>query len=130
MGAASIHQEVIFKATPQRVYAALTEAAQFSKMSDGAPADIASEPGGAFSCFGGMIGGRNVELLPGRRVVQAWRVKMWEEGVYSIVRFELIPDGSGTRLILDHSGFPEDQGDHLAAGWKSNYWEPLDKYLS
>jgi hypothetical protein len=38
--------------------------------------------------FGGDISGRNVELVPGRRAVQAWRSNAWPEGVYSIVRFE------------------------------------------
>ena len=127
---AAIHQEVTFNARPQQVYAALTDAAQFSKMTGGAPAEIKPEAGGVFSCFGGMIEGRNLELIPNQRIVQAWRAKMWDAGVYSIVRFELNAEGSGTRIVFDHSGFPEDQGDHLAAGWKSNYWEPLEKYLA
>jgi uncharacterized protein YndB with AHSA1/START domain len=127
---AAIHQEVILKAKPKLVYDALTDAAQFSKMTGDAPATITREAGGAFSCFGGMIQGRTVELIPNQRIVQAWRPKTWDAGIYSIVRFELKEEGSGTRLIFDHTGFPEDQGDHLAAGWKSNYWEPLERYLS
>jgi len=127
---AHIHQEVVFKASPKRIYEALTDAKQFSKLTGGAPTEISPEAGGAFSCFGGMIAGRNLELLPNRRIVQAWRVGNWEPGVYSIIRFELKEDGGGTRLVLDHTGFPEDNRDHLDAGWASNYWEPLKKYLA
>jgi uncharacterized protein YndB with AHSA1/START domain len=127
---AAIHQQVTFKARPHQVYTALTDSAQFSKMTGGAPAEIGPGVGGAFSCFGGVIEGRNVELIPDQRIVQAWRAKMWDAGVYSIVRFELRAEGSGTRIVFDHSGFPEDQAEHLAAGWKSNYWEPLEKYLA
>jgi activator of HSP90 ATPase len=79
----AIHKEVDFKASPQRIYEALLDAKQFSAFS-GAPAEIDRNPGGAFSCFGGVITGRSVELVPNKRIVQAWRVKMWPEGLYSM----------------------------------------------
>jgi hypothetical protein len=37
---------------------------------------------------------------------------------------------SGTRLTLDHTGFPKGQAQHLAEGWQPNYFEPLAKYLA
>jgi len=124
-----IHQEVVFDASPERVYEALTDSGKFSQLSGGAPTEIDPEVGGSFSCFGGMIQGRNVELVPNQRIVQAWRVGNWEPGVYSIAKFELKPEGSGTRLVFDHAGFPEGQGEHLESGWHANYWEPLRKHL-
>lgn len=125
-----IHQEVTIEASPERVYRALTDAKQFAELSGGAAAEIAPEAGGAFSAFGGMIEGRNVELVPNRRIVQEWRVANWEPGVYSLVRFELQPEGTGTRLVFDHSGFPEGEREHLASGWHQQYWEPLRRYLA
>jgi uncharacterized protein YndB with AHSA1/START domain len=127
---ATIHQELVFATAPARVYQALTDAEQFSKMSGGAPTEIDASAGGAFSCFGGMILGRNVECVPGQRVVQAWRVKGWDPGAYSLVRFELRPEGTGTRVVLDHAAFPEGQAEHLEKGWHANYWEPLRKLLA
>jgi len=79
--------------------------------------------------FAGHIVGRNVELVPGQRIVQAWRVVTWPEGVYSIARFELKSQAAGTHLVFDHTGFPEDLRDHLAEGWQSNYWALLQKYF-
>lgn len=133
--AAAIQQEVIFKASPKRVYDALMGSRQFSEFTGGAPAEISRDPGGAFSCFGGVITGRNIELLPNQRIVQAWRVKMWPEGLYSIVRFELRQHGSETHLTLDHAGFPQEMRAHLNGeeangGWHRQYWEPLKKYLA
>jgi len=130
----AIRQEVSIKASPDRVYDALIDAKHFSEFT-GAPAEIDPSPGGAFSCFGGIITGRNIELLPNRRIVQAWRVAMWPDGLYSIVRFELQPDGSQTRLTMDHVGFPEEMRPHLNGemadgGWQRQYWEPLKKYLA
>jgi activator of HSP90 ATPase len=122
----TIHQEVDFTASPQRLYEALLDAKQFVAFS-GRPAEINREVGGAFSIFGGHIIGRNLELVPNRRIVQAWRVVTWPEGIYSIAKFELQAQGSGTRLILDHTGFPEGLKEHLAEGWEQNYWSLLKK---
>jgi uncharacterized protein YndB with AHSA1/START domain len=138
----SIHQEVVFKASRKRVYEALTDARQFERvvqlsdarkslMPAGAPpAQISSEVGGAFSTFGGLIVGRHIELVPNERIVQAWRPAYWEPGVYSIVKFELGESGSETKLVLDHTGFPDGDGKSLLDGWNKNYWEPLAKYLA
>jgi uncharacterized protein YndB with AHSA1/START domain len=124
-----IHQEVSLPAGPQRVFDALLQSAHFSSMT-GAPAEIEAREGGSFSCFGGMITGRNVELVPGKRVVQAWRVGNWAPGVYSLARFELTPEGSGTRVVFDHTGFPASDAAHLEDGWESNYWKPLRESLA
>ena len=94
------------------------------------PAQLSAEPGSAFSLFGGVIEGRQVELVPAKRVVQAWRVSNWDRGVYSIVRFELVGADGGTKIVFDHVGFPAGAGDHLAAGWKSHYWDGLAKLLA
>jgi activator of HSP90 ATPase len=139
--AESIHQEPIFKATPDRVYEALSDAKQFEMVSQlsaamqsgmtlgNKPTQISQEAGGTFTLFGGHIVGRQVELVPNERIVQAWRVVTWNPGVYSIAKFELTKQGSSTKLVFDHVGFPDGQGQHLAEGWKANYWEPLQKYL-
>jgi len=139
--AEAIHQEVTFAAPPARVYDALTDARQFSKVVQlsaaaqtmsisSKPAEISREAGGAFSAFGGYVTGRQIELVPGQRIVQVWRAGGWDPGAYSIAHFELTAAGAGTKLIFDHTGFPQGQADHLAAGWKGNYWEPLTKFLA
>lgn len=137
----SIHQEVTFKASWKRVYEALTDTKQFNKVTElssamksgmplgTAPTEISREVGGAFSLFGGYIMGRHIELVPNQRIVQAWRVGNWDPGMYSIAKFELAEQGTGTKIVFDHTGFPAGQGEHLAAGWKANYWEPLEKFL-
>jgi activator of HSP90 ATPase len=139
--AEAIHQEIGFKASPTRVYEALLDAAQFQKIAllsaatqalhiAENPAQIQRQPGGEFSIFAAYIVGRQIELVPSQRIVQAWRVSAWAPGSYSIAKFELVPEGAGTRILFDHTGFPAGTGDHLAAGWKSNYWDPMEKYFA
>ena len=120
----NIHCEVTLGAAPERVYEALVDARRFGEVT-GAPASGGSAEGASFSAFGGHITGRHVELVPGKRVVQAWRAKGWSEGLYSIVRFELEASGNGTKLVFDHDGFPVEMKEHLAAGWQANYWDKL-----
>jgi activator of HSP90 ATPase len=124
----SLHQESNFKASPERIYGILLDSKQFTAFT-GMPAEIDPKAGGAFSMFGGLIVGRNIELVPNQRIVQAWRPAHWDPGVYSIVRFELKPQDTGTVVVLDHSGFPQGEFDHLDSGWHGHYWEPLNKYL-
>jgi activator of HSP90 ATPase len=138
----SIHQEPVFKAPRKRVYETLLDAKQFDKlvhlgvamqsgMSLGnSPTQISGAEGGSFSLFGGHILGRQVELVPNQRIVQAWRVADWAAGIYSIAKFEFADDPAGTKIIFDHSAFPKGLGAHLAAGWRGNYWEPLQKFLA
>src|SRR5436305_1879408 len=111
-----IHQEIDLNASRQKVYEALLDAKQFTAFS-GRAAEINREVGGAFSVFKGHIIGRNVELVPNQRIIQAWRVVTWPEGAWSIARFDLQPNGTGTRVVFDHTGFPEGLRDHLAQGW-------------
>jgi hypothetical protein len=96
----------------------------------GRPAEIGPAEGQPFSLFGGVIIGWHVELVPDRRIVQAWRETSWEPGVYSLVRFDLRPQAGGTLIVFDHTGFPMGAAAHLAPGWGEHYWEPLKKFLA
>jgi activator of HSP90 ATPase len=125
----SLHQEVVIKAEPRRIYEALLDSKQFATFS-GLAADIDRKPGGAFTMFGGLIEGRNVELTPNACIVQAWRPSHWEPSVYSIVRFDFKAQDAGTLVVLDHKGFPAGDYDSLYAGWTGHYFEPLKKFLA
>lgn len=129
----AIHQEGIIDAAPDQVYAVLTDGEKFGAAT-GMAAHIGLNEGDGFSLFGGRIEGRQIELVPGRRVVQAWRFGVehpdeWTAGVYSIVRFTLVPEGDATRLVIDHDGIPPEWEDHISRGYPSFYHEPLAKYL-
>lgn len=131
-----IHQEVLFDASPTRIFDAFMDVRQHGEFTSLGPEDgggaatISREVGGSFSCHRGRIVGINVELVPNQRIVQAWRVANWEEGIYSMIKLELKAEGSGTRLVLDQTGIPEDQRDLIERGWPIRYWEPLRKYLA
>jgi len=126
----AIHQEVVIPATPDAVFDVLLNSDRFAAMTGGRSADISREAGGAFKMFGGDISGRNVEVVAGKRLVQAWRSGGWPDGVFSLVRFELSADAKGTKLIFDQVGYPDGAEAMLAGGWHQMYWDPMSKMLA
>jgi activator of HSP90 ATPase len=120
-----IHQESIIAAAPQAVYEVLTDGQKFAAAT-GMPAQLSDRVGEAFSLFGGRVEGRQIELVPGQRIVQAWRFgathpSEWDAGVYSVVRFTLSSQQDGTRFIIDHAGVPPEWHDHISTGYPSFY---------
>ncbi len=125
-----LHHEISMSTTPQRIFEALTDQNKFAEFTN-APAEIDLVSGGKFSCFGGMITGLTIEAIPNIRLVQAWRVGNWDEGIYSIVKFEFeVVNNSKTNLVFDHAGFPDEHRDHLDEGWHEKYWQPMKSYLN
>lgn len=124
----SIHQQVTIPAGPEQVYAVLADANALSALSGmtGTPGRVAGEE---FAAFDGNVTGRQIELVPGARIVQAWRFPRWQEGVYSIVRFTLAAGEGGTLLTLDQYGEPEDWHDHVDTNWPTFYLTPLTEHF-
>jgi uncharacterized protein YndB with AHSA1/START domain len=130
----SIHQEALIAAAPLQVFELLTSGSLFSAAT-GQPAEITDREGDPFSVFGGRVQGRQIELVPGQRVVQAWRFgtahpSPWEPGVYSTVRFALRLAGDATRLVIDHTGIPGEWIEHIALGYPAFYGDPIAKFFA
>ncbi len=134
----SIHQQAVIPASPAQVYAVLADAEALSGLSGMSGLTGRSE-GEEFSAFDDHVTGRQIELVPGERVVQAWRFPVWDPGRYSIVQFTLAPEDGGTRLAIDQDGEPDGPDalgchrtwhDHLDANWPTFYLTPLTKHFS
>ena len=129
----SIHHEAVIKASPGQIYEYLTSGEIFAEATE-MPAQVSDREGEPFSLFGGRVEGRQIELVPGERVVQAWRFgsahpDAWEPGLYSIVRFTLRPEGNATRFVIDHNGIPPEWRDHIRSGYPDFYESPLTRYF-
>jgi uncharacterized protein YndB with AHSA1/START domain len=125
----NIHQEVTISAGPEAVYDVLTNSRKFAQMTGGRSAEIGKGAGEAFKLFGGDISGRNVETVPGKRLVQAWRSGAWPEGVYSLVSFKLTGEANGTKIVFDQVGYPDAAHEMLSSGWQEMYWGPMAQLL-
>lgn len=121
----TIKQKVRFKAAPREIYDVLADSKKRSAVT-GRKADISRKVGGPFSTDAGQVTGVNVDLVPGKRLVQAWRRRDFPEGVFSMAAITLAPTPTGgTELVLTHRGVPK----HLIPGteqyWRHGYWAKL-----
>lgn len=121
----TIKHKVRFKASPQAIYRALADSRQRSALT-GRRADISRKVGGAFSTDNGRVTGVNVDIVPDKRLVQAWRRNDFPEGVYSMAAITLAPTASGgTELVLTHRGVPKLLIPDTETYWRQNYWDRL-----
>jgi activator of HSP90 ATPase len=125
----SIQQQAMIDTDPAQVYAVLADAEALSALS-GMSGTVGRLAGEEFSAFDGHVIGRQIEFVPGERIVQAWRFPVWAPGVYSIVRFTVLAEGGRTRLVIDQHGEPADWHDHIDANWPTFYLTPLTRHFA
>jgi activator of HSP90 ATPase len=126
----TIKLKVKFQASPLTIYNLIADAKMHRALT-GKPASMDEKVGGRFSSYGGSISGVNVDLVPGKRIVQAWREKNFPEGIFSMASFTLVPtrDG-GTELTLIHRGVPKDLIPRITSNWRELYWDKIKRFLS
>ncbi len=96
----------------------------------GSKAVISGKVGGKFSVWGGDLYGKNIEIIPDRKIVQSWRVREWEpEGYFSKVTFLIEEIKNGTRLTIIHEGIPIDDYEEIKEDWKVFYFEPMKEMI-
>jgi activator of HSP90 ATPase len=93
----------------------------------GYPAEMEPIPGKEFSLWEGDITGKNLEIIPGKKIVQEWYFN--DPQNISIVTIELEDEKKGTRINLLHSNVPEIAFDNMVYGWKEYFFGALKKYL-
>jgi activator of HSP90 ATPase len=123
-----IKQTITFKASPHDVYEALMDSKKHAAFTGG-KASISRKVGGKYSAYDHYITGKNLELVPDKKIIQSWRAVDWAEGVFSTITFTLTPIPEGTRLNFTHEDVPEGTEEEFIQGWIDNYWEPMKVYL-
>jgi activator of HSP90 ATPase len=124
----TIRQSVTFKTSPHELYEALMDSKKHSKFT-GSAANISRQVNGKFTAYDGSLEGKNLELVPDKKIVQLWRSTDWPEGHYSTASFSFKEITSGTRLTFTQTGVPEDDYENIKQGWYDYYWNPMKQML-
>jgi len=126
----SIRQTATFNATPDKIFNLIMDEKKHAEIT-GSRATISKEPNGKFVVFDGYCHGYNIELVEGKKIVQAWHFAEdgWPEDHFSICNFELEGDGTKTKLKFLQTDVPENQVESLKEGWKQYYWDGIKSYL-
>jgi len=120
----------VIPASPAEIYQAWLDSIIHSEMTGG-DANMSEEVGADVSAWDGYITGRNLELVPGERIVQSWRTTEFDDAYEdSIVTILLQETDDGTLLTLEHSNVPDAQKSYEEGGWQSNYFEPMIAYFA
>ncbi|MDA0768654.1 MAG: SRPBCC family protein [Chloroflexi bacterium] len=114
--------------SPHQVYELLMDSEKHSAFTGG-EAKISREVGGNFTIMGGGLGGKNLDLVKDRMIVQSWRAGDWPEGHHSTVTFLLEEEEGETQLSFVQAGVPADKYESINDGWRTYYWVPMSKAL-
>ena len=119
----------IIPAPARDIYDAWLDGRRHSAMT-GAKAKGSTRVGGSFSAWDGYASGKNMELVPGERIVQSWRTSDFAaDDPDSTITVTLTPVAGGTRVTLVHSGLTGD-GSSYKDGWRDYYFAPMKTYFA
>ena len=120
----------LIPASPQEIYEAWLDSVTHSEMTGG-EASMSDEIGAEVSAHDGYITGRNLELVPGERIVQSWRTTEFGDAHEdSVITVMLEDTDEGALLTLVHSNVPDEQTSYERGGWQDYYFEPMKAYFS
>jgi activator of HSP90 ATPase len=127
MKTVTIRQSVKLTATPHDVYECLMDSRKHSTFT-GCPAKISRKVGGNFTAMESLRG-KNVELMPGQKIVQTWQCDYdgWPKNHFSTLTIRLRPTENGTRLDFVQNDVPAVCFTGIREAWLKYYWQPLKK---
>jgi len=130
MKTSSIRQQVTFNARPGQVYELIMDQAQHAAFT-GSEVIMSRDVNGEFTVFDGYCHGRNLELIPGEKIVQTWHFAEdgWPDDHFSICTFRFEKVADTTKLTFLQTDVPEHKVEDLKKGWKDFYWNPMKAYL-
>lgn len=125
----TIKQKVKFSASPETIYELLADSKRHMMLT-GQKAEISRKVGGSFSIRAGQVTGINVDLVPGKRLVQAWRSKDFPVGIFSMASFQISRSkAGGTEVLLTHRGVPKELIPKIESDWRKLCWEKIRALL-
>lgn len=125
----TIIQRVKFRATPKALFEMYMDSKKHTAATE-ASAKLSRKPGGLWKAHSGMIGGKNLLIVPDQKIVQTWRAGFWTKDELSILimTFDKAPGGAVVEIV--HVGVPQHDQKGVRNGWPNYYWKRWKKYLA
>jgi len=120
----------VVPARPQDIYDAWLSSRGHAEITGGQPAQISASEGAEFTVWNGYITGRNLQLEPGRRIVQSWRTtKFTAADPDSQIEVLLQPAPGGTKVTVNHTNVPDGHTSYRDGGWQRSYFDPMKEHF-
>jgi activator of HSP90 ATPase len=131
MKTVSIRQTATFAATPQEVYRLIMDQKKHSAFT-GSKVVMSKNVNGKFNAFDGYVHGYNIDIVEGKKIVQAWHFaeEGWPDDHFSRCTFLFKKVDDKTILRFTQTGVPEHKAEELKKGWRQYYWEPMKAFLA
>ncbi len=96
----------------------------------GAEAKASEKVNGKFSAWDGYISGKNLELVPGKKIVQSWRTSEFaDHAPDSTLEINFEEKAGKTTLQLYHHGLQKGDAKKYTDGWKQFYFDPMKEHF-
>jgi uncharacterized protein YndB with AHSA1/START domain len=119
----------VIPAKPKAVYDAWLDGRGHARMTAGGKAKASAKVGAKHTAWDGYITGVNLELVPGKRIVQSWRsMDFTADDKDSKITVTMKPVAGGSKVTLLHSGVPDSHTGYRE-GWHESYFEPMKAYF-
>ena len=122
----TIKQTYIINSSLEEVWKAFTDPKYIDGWGGG-PAKIDDKVGTKLGFWGGDIFGKNIEVIPLRKLKQEWFAGKWNKP--SIVTFTLTKEDDKVLVDLLHTDIPDNEAKDIEQGWKDYFLGPLKEYL-
>lgn len=121
--------EFILSGKPKRVMQLLTDPVLIRKWSGG-DAIVENKPGGRIELFDGWVKGEILKTSD-NELAYTWKISEWGDEVPATeVHYLLKEDKGGTKVILKHTGFPnEEEMRSHKAGWSDYFFDPMEDFI-
>jgi uncharacterized protein YndB with AHSA1/START domain len=121
--------EFILSGKPKRVMQLLTDPVLIRKWSGG-EAILENKVGGRFEMFDGWVKGE-VTRTSENELAYTWKISEWGEEVPPTeVHYLLKEDKAGTKVVITHTGFPnEEEMRSHKAGWTDYFFDPMEDFI-
>ncbi|EKD86580.1 MAG: hypothetical protein ACD_37C00228G0002 [uncultured bacterium] len=110
----------------EKVWQALVDPKTIYKWGAG-PAKMSGELDFEFELWGGDIFGKNIEVIPNKKIVQEWFGGKWDKP--SIATFKLSSKENETRIDFTNTDVPDAEFSDIEKGWDEYYFGPMKNYL-
>jgi len=91
------------------------------------PAEMNDKEGSEFKLWGGDVWGKNLEVVPHKKLVQDWYGGKWEQP--SKVTFTFSEVDGKTKVDLLQENVPDSEAADIDDGWKRYYLGEIKKYF-
>jgi activator of HSP90 ATPase len=125
-----IQHTIDFNVSPEEFYNAILDPVKHSAFTH-TKVEISNVEGSSYSAYDGYIEGTNLELIPGKLIVQSWKASEdnWPEGHFSKITFRISAEKKGCKVEFTHENIPDGMGEMYDEGWKENYWEKMKLFF-